>query len=386
MIKKIKLDGKEIILVGTAHISKESITLVNETIEKEKPDIIGVELDKERLEQLLNGKKWQQTNLVEIIKSGKTYLFLLNILLSNMQKQLGAKMGVKPGAEMLAAIKKSQETKTPIQLLDRNVRITLKRAFDAMTIKEKIKLGSSLLLGFFGKGSGEVIDAKKIEELKQQDLINKLMKELGKQMPSMKRVLVDERDDYISEMIKRSPGKKIVAVIGAGHLKGIEENLKKKTRINLKKISQIPKKRNILKYLKYLIPLLFVVFIAFLLGTKGLEVTLNALIIWFLANGIFSAIGAIIARAHIVSVLVAFLAAPFTSLHPAIAAGWLVAISETRFNSPRVSDFESLDKVSSIKGFYKNKVTHLLIVTALTNLGSIIGTIIALPFLAELLL
>jgi len=384
MLKKLTYEGKEIILVGTAHISKESITLVKETIELEKPDVIGVELDSERLAQLLSGKKWEQTNITEVIKTGKTYLFLLNLLLGNMQKQLGAQVGVKPGAEMMAAIKEAQDHEIPVRLLDRNVRITLKRAFNEMSLKEKLKLGSSLCLGFFGVG--EKVNAKVIEELKQEDLINKLMKELGKQMPSMKRVLVDERDTYISEMIRTSPGKKIVAVVGAGHLKGIVANLSKKKHANLKALNIIPKKRNFLKYLKYIIPIVFIAFIGFLLGTKGLDITINALIIWFLANGVFSALGALLARAHPLSILTAFLAAPFTSLHPAIAAGWIVALAEAKFNSPRVMDFQNLDQVSSLSGFYKNKVTHLLIVTALTNIGSMIGTLIALPFLVQLLL
>jgi pheromone shutdown-related protein TraB len=384
MIKKITLKDKKIILVGTAHISKESITLVEETIEKEKPDVIGVELDKERLGQLLSGKKWQETNIIDVIKSGKTYLFLFNTLLSNMQKQLGKSVGVKPGSEMMAAIKKAQENKVPVQLLDRNVRVTLKRAFKAMSLWEKMKLGGSILGGFFGMG--ETIDAKKIEELKNEDLINKLMKELGKQMPSVKKVLVDERDDYISEMIKRSPGKKIVAVVGAGHLDGIEKNIKRDKKINLKKLTTLPKKKNYLKFAKWAIPIVFIVFFAALLYFKGVEVTLTAFGIWFLANGTLSAVGAALAKAHPLTILTAFVAAPFTSLHPAFAAGWFAALAETKFNPPLVKDFEDLSNVGTISGFYRNKVTHLLLVTAFANIGSMIGTVIALPFLIQLLL
>jgi pheromone shutdown-related protein TraB len=384
MIKKIKYKGKEIVLVGTAHISKESITLVEETIEKEKPDVIGVELDKDRLGQLLSGKKWQETNIIDVIKSGKTYLFLLNTLLSNMQKQLGKHVGVKPGADMLAAVKKAQEKNIPIHLLDRNVRVTLKRAFKAMSIWEKMKLGGSILGSFFGVG--EKIDAKKIEELKNEDLINKLMKELGKQMPSVKKVLVDERDDFISEMIKRSPGKKVLAVVGAGHLTGIVANIKKDKKVNLKKISIVPKKKPYLKYLKWTIPIIFILFLGYLLYFKGVEATLAAFGIWFLANGTLSAVGAALARAHPITILTAFVAAPFTSLHPAIAAGWFAAIVETKFNPPLVKDFEDLSNVGTISGFYRNKVTHLLLVTAFANIGSMIGTVVALPFLIQLLL
>jgi len=383
MIKRIKLGEKEIILVGTAHISKESIKLVEETIEAEKPDVIGVELDKERLGQLLSGKKWQETNLVEIVKTGKTYLFLLNILLSNIQKQLGANVGVQPGAEMLAALKKAQEKQLPVQLLDRDIKVTLKRAFGEMKLREKLRLGYSLLAGFFGYG--EKVTPQMIEELKKEDLINKLMKELGKQMPSMKRVLVDERDSYISEMIRVSPGKKIVAVVGAGHLEGIEENIKQGKKVDVAALNKMPKKRPYLKIIGLIIPALFFIFLGYALYMKGIGTTINLLVAWFLITGTFSAIGALLSRAHPLSIATAFVAAPFTTLHPALAAGWFSALAETRIKPPRVMDFESLSGVSSIGGFYRNKVTHILIVAALTNLGATIGTIIALPYILSLL-
>jgi pheromone shutdown-related protein TraB len=383
MIERLGLNGRQIILVGTAHISKESIKLVEETIEAEQPDVIGVELDKERLQQLLSGKKWQQMNIVEIVQSGKTNLLLLSLLLSNVQKQLGRSVGIEPGAEMLAAIKIAQEKKIPIQLLDRNVNVTLKRAFNEMSLREKVKLGTSLIAGFFGYG--EKITAEKIEELKKEDIMNNLMKELGKQMPSIKKVLVDERDLYIAESIRRSPGKKIVAIVGAGHLKGIKSTITEGKKINMTNLIKLPKKKNYVKILKYLVPALFLASIGYAFYAKGLETTLNVLIIWFLVNGILSALGALLARAHPISIMVAFLAAPFTSLHPAFAAGWFAALSETRFNSPKVIDFENLSNLSTMSQFYKNRVTHILIVAAFTNIGSVIGTIIALPYILALL-
>ncbi|MCX6801168.1 MAG: TraB/GumN family protein [Candidatus Diapherotrites archaeon] len=383
MIERIKLKDREIILVGTAHISKESIKLVEETIDKENPDIIGIELDKERIQQLLSGQKWEQMNIVEVVKSGKTHLFLLNVLLSNIQKQLGIKVGVKPGAEMLVAVRKAQEKKIPIQLLDRDVRITLKRAFDGMKLIEKLKLGYSIIAGMFGYG--EKITAEKIEELKQEDVMNKLMKELGGQLPSIKHVLVDERDLYIAEMIKRSPAKKIVAVVGAGHLKGIKETILEDKKVNLTELETTPKKTNYFAIIGYLIPFLFISMVAYAFWVKGIETTVSVLAAWFLVTGGCSAIGALLARAHPLSIITAFLAAPFTTLHPLLAAGWFSALAETRFNPPKVIDFENLSNISSISGFYKNKVTHLLIVAALTNLGATIGTLVALPYLVSIL-
>ncbi len=387
MIRRINIGEKdslrEVILVGTAHISKESIKLVEETIEKEEPDVIGVELDNDRLHQLLSGKKWQETNLVDIIQTGKTYLFLLNILLSNLQRQLGENVGVQPGAEMMAALKKAQEKKVPVQLLDRDVRITLKRAFNEMGFVEKGKLGVSIMGGLFGMG--EKVTTKTIEQLKNEDLINSLMKELGKQFPSIKKVLVDERDTYIAEMIKHSPGKKIVAVVGAGHLEGIVEHLKENKKINLQTLNVMPKKTNYLKIIGGLLPIIFLALLILGLGTKGVETTLNMLFYWILITGSFSVIGAILARAHPFSIIAAFISAPITTLHPALAAGWISGLVEAKYNPPRVMDFEKLPEVGSVKGFYNNKVTHILIVAALTNLGATIGTIIAFPTLVALL-
>lgn len=382
MIKKIKIGEKEIILVGTAHISKESINLVEKTIDEEQPDIIGIELDKERLAQLLSGKKWQETNIIEVVKTGKTYLFLLNLLLSNIQKQLGNQVGVTPGAEMLAAIKKAQETKKPVYLLDRDVRVTLKRTFSEMRFLEKLKLGGSLIGGFMG--FGERVDAKKIEELKQQDLINHLMKELGREFPSMKKVLVDERDLYIAEMIKHSPGKKIVAIVGAGHLEGIEKHIMSKKNYDINKLNSIPKQKNYLKYVSLIVPILFFAILIYGFFTQGIETSINILFYWIIATGILSGIGALIARAHPFTILTSIVVAPLTTLHPALAAGWFAAIVETKYHPPLVKDFEELSTVESISGFYKNRITHILLVAALVNIGATIGVLIALPLIISL--
>ncbi|MGI6589755.1 MAG: TraB/GumN family protein [Candidatus Iainarchaeum sp.] len=387
MIKKVVIEfegkAKQVILVGTAHISKESIELVNKTIEEEQPDVIGVELDKARLEQLLSGKKWQETNLVEIIKTGKTYLFLLNIFLSNMQRQIGKQIGIEPGSEMLAAIKKAQEKRVPVQLLDRDVRITLKKAFSEMSLKEKFVLGTSFIAGFFG--AGEKVTEEKIEELKKEDLINNLMKEMGKQFPSIKKVLVDERDAYITEMIKHSPGKKIVAVVGAGHVEGIIKRLHSNKKINLTELNQIKKKKSFLKYLAPLLPIIFGIILIYTLLIKGIDTTLSVLIYWILITGTCSALGALLAKAHPLSIITAFLSAPLTTLHPALAAGWFSGVVEARVNSPRVMDFETLPDVSSLGQFYNNKVTHILIVAALTNIGAMIGVVIAFPAIITLI-
>jgi pheromone shutdown-related protein TraB len=211
------------------------------------------------------------------------------------------------------------------------------------------------------------------------------MKELGKQFPSIKKVLVDERDSFIAEMIKHSPGKKIVAVVGAGHLEGIIDSLEKNKKVDLKEITSIPKKKSFLKYIGLLIPALLILLFGYGLFTKGIETTLSMLLYWAIITGVCSALGAIISRAHPLSILAALVSAPITTIHPALAAGWVAGLVEARFNPPRVIDFEELPQVATIRGFYKNKVTHILIVAALTNVGATIGTILAFPALAALL-
>ncbi|MDD5163822.1 MAG: TraB/GumN family protein [Candidatus ainarchaeum sp.] len=380
-VEKIKNKEKTIVLVGTAHISKESIELVNKTIEKEKPEIVGVELDAQRYAQLKMGRRWQEMNIGQVIKEGKVYLFLINLLLSNLQRRLGDELGIAPGTEMLEAMRLAEEKKIPIALLDRDIQITMKRAFQNTGIVEKAKLLMQVVTGFFQEG--EALTKEKVEELKKTDILNKLMSELSKEFPSLKKTLVDERDLFIANQILNAPGKKIVAVLGLGHLEGVKKFLDKKR--DIRELTIVKKKRSIFSILKYVIPALFVVFIAYAFFAKGIEATANVFLWWFLITGICSAIGALIARSHALSILTAFVAAPFTTLHPALASGWFAAGVEMKFRNPKVKDFESLSKLNSYSDWEKNRVTHLLMVAAYTNIGSTIGVIIAFPYLLALL-
>lgn len=386
MLERISLPGKEIILIGTAHISEESVRLVKETIELEKPDVVGVELDNERLHQLMNQEQWQNLDVVSAVKEGKTYLLLFNILLASMQQKLGQDIGVKPGSEMKEAILIANSLHLPIALLDRNVKITLKRAMSKMSLVEKAKLFYAIIGGMFGF-AGEKIDAKKIEEMKKQDTVSQLIDELSKQMPSVKEVLVDERDHYISNKIININAKKMVCVLGAGHLRGIKRILTGQSTINLdiSNLEKIPKSPDYIKFLKYSIPAFFILLVLYAFFAKGFTVTLNILLMWFIAHGLLAALGALIARAHWKSIAVSFLAAPFTALHPALAVGWFSGLMEAKIRAPQIKDFESLRNITSYSDLNKNRITHILLVTAYANIGGTIGTIIALPYAAALL-
>ena len=385
-VEKIIVDGKEIILIGTAHVSKESIELVRETIEKENPDIVAVELDEQRYYALINKKRWDETEIHEVIRSDRSHLFLIQLLLTNFQQRIGDKFGVAPGSEMIEAIKIAEENGIDVALVDRDVRVTLKRAFNLMSFSEKFKLFYFILEGILER---EEIDEEILEKLKDRDVMTEMIKELSRNVPSIKRVLVDERDRYIADKIITLNAEKIVAVIGAGHLDGVKKFLGSKISKSdgeneIKNLEEIPKSRSVMKCVAYLIPIIFFMIIAYGFYSRGFEFTLEMLFKWFVINGTFSALGVMIATGHPFSVMTAFLVAPITSLNPTIAAGWFAGIVEGIVRKPRVRDFENLLKLNSFRDYFGNRVTRILLVMVFANIGSSIGTFIALPYLASL--
>jgi pheromone shutdown-related protein TraB len=380
-IERVEFEGKEIILVCTAHISRESVALVKKTIEEEKPDAVGVELDAQRFSQLKSGKKWMELDIFQVIRSGQSYLLLLNLLLAGLQKRFGDSVGVKPGEEMMEAISAAEKNGAGVVLLDRDIGITMKRAIGAMGLIEKMKLLSGLFMSFFGVG--EKISASQIEELKQKDILTHLIEELGREMPKTKKVLVDERDLYIANSILNAPAKKIVAVVGLGHLEGIKGLLDRKRDVS--GLLSVPKARNYLAIMKYAIPALLVLLLALGFYFKGSDAIAKIALAWIAITAFCAALGAFAARAHWKSVLAAFVSAPVTTIHPALAAGWFAGYVEIKERSPKVRDFESLGDIKSLGDFYKNRVTRALLVVALTNVGATIGTLIALSVSASLL-
>ncbi|MEW6295012.1 MAG: TraB/GumN family protein [Candidatus Diapherotrites archaeon] len=383
-MERIKAHGKEVILVGTAHISRQSIELVEKTIEEEKPEVVGIELCGTRLTQLRSGRRWSETNIGQIIKEGKTYLFLVNLMLSNLQKQLGKKMGVRPGAEMFAAYKIAQKQGIPIALLDRDIQVTMRRTFALVGLKEKIKLLLSIIAGFFSEK--KEVTAELIEKLKTKDMMTELMEEFMRTAPTLKKVLVDERDAFIANKILSLKEKKILAVVGAGHVNGIKQLLLSGKKIDEGKLIEVPKKKSlVMPLLKWGIPAVFVILFGYAFFLRGASLTIELFAWWFLITGALSALGALLARAHPLSIATAFLAAPFTTLHPALATGWFAGAVELKVCNPKVKDFEELKELQSLGDLYKNQVTRILLVTALTNIGATIGVVIALPYIFSLL-
>ena len=368
----INYKDKSIIIIGTAHISKQSAELVAEVINSEKPDVVCVELDKQRFEALSNQKKWENLDLKSIIKQKQLSTLIINILLSSYQKKLGKKLGVNPGVELLRATEVANENNIPIELSDRDVRITLKRAWRSMGFWQKTKFMTMGLASVFEK---EEISEEQLEELKNKDVLTELMTDLGKVMPVLKEVLIDERDSYLAKKIKEAEGKKIVAVVGAGHLQGILNKISSDENIELSKIEYIPSSSKITKIIGWSIPLIIIGSIFYIGLNKGFDEAGNNVIFWILANGIPSAFGAILAFGHPLTILSVFFAAPLTSLTPVIGAGYVAAFVQSYFKPPVVLEIQNVsEEVNKVSMWWKNKLLRILLVFILSGLGSVLGT------------
>jgi pheromone shutdown-related protein TraB len=371
-VKVISKNNKKYFIVGTAHISQKSADLVRTVIETEKPDNVCVELDSQRYKALSEKKKWQSLDLKEVIKKKQLSTLLINILLASYQKKLGEKLGVQPGVELLEACEVANANNIPITLCDREIRITLRRAWNSMSFWQKTKFMTVGLASIFDK---EEITEEKLAEIKEKDVLNEMMTELGKTMPVLKQVLIDERDTYITEKLRNAEGNKIVAVVGAGHVQGIIKHLEKDESADLAAIEIIPKASPVVKIIGYTIPAIIIASIIYIGYTKGATEAGDNVIYWILANGIPSALGSLIALAHPITVIASFLAAPLTSLTPVIGAGYVAAFVQAYYAPPIVKEFESVSEdVNKIKLWWQNKLLRILLVFILSGLGSAVGT------------
>ncbi|MED5515733.1 MAG: TraB/GumN family protein [SAR324 cluster bacterium] len=369
-VNEIVFDEKKILLVGTAHISQSSVDEVNKVIEQEQPDTVCIELCASRHQAMVDKDQWKNTDIFKVVREGKSFLLLSNLIMTAFQKRLGSQLGVKPGAEMLAAIQASERINAELQLVDRDVKITLQRTWRGMPFWGRMKVFSQLLASLFIR---EEISKEEIEKLKESDALSEAMQMLANQSPDMKRILIDERDQFMAEKIRQAPGKRIVAVVGAGHVKGLSLELEREH--NLAELETVPSPGKLGIWLKWGIPALIIGLIGYGFYAVDTDVSIEMIQRWFLINGTLSAIGTAIAFGHPITIATAFVAAPFTSLNPAVAAGWVAGLVEAVLRKPQVRDFEDLaEDITHLRGFWKNNITRILLVVMFANLGSAIGT------------
>ena len=370
-ITRINLDGKELILIGTAHVSRQSAEQVKEVIERERPDSVCIELDAQRYQSVMDSNKWKETDIFKVIKEKKTTLLLMNLAISSFQNRLAKQFDIKPGQEMIQGIESAKETGAELVLADRNIQVTFSRIWHNLGWTGKSQLLSAIFFSIFSK---ETISEDELEKMKSQDTLNAVLAEFTESFPKLKTPLIDERDQYLAQKIKEAPGNKIVAVLGAAHVPGITKEIHKEH--DLEALSQTPPNSVVPKILGWAIPLLIIALMVYTFianPSAGFDQAMS----WILWTGSLAAIGAAVAFGHPLAVISAFVAAPFTALHPLIAAGWVSGIVQAYVRRPNIGDFETLSEdVFSIKGFWHNKVTRVLLVVLLTNLGGSIGTFI----------
>jgi len=382
-IRRIFLGDREIVLVGTAHVSQSSIDTVISVIETETPDCVCVELDLQRLTALRDSKHWESLNIYQVVKNGQAPFLMANLTLASFQKRMGLQTGVRPGAELAAAVECAEAHGIAVELVDRNIRTTLLRAWRKTGFWKKINLFSVMLSSLF---EDQKISEEELARLRESDTLSAMLEELGELMPSIKGILVDERDTYMAHHIRNAPGRKTVAVVGAAHLPGIAAQILEPAEANhLAEIDTIPAKSGISKVIPWLIPgIVIALFVAgFYVGDP--QRLKEAAIAWVLANGLLSALGALLALGHPLTILTAFVAAPITSLNPTIGAGMVTGVVQAMIVAPTVRDLESVtDDLTTLRGWWGNRTTRVLLVFFFSSIGSAVGTFVAFGWLKNL--
>ncbi|GHV94811.1 conjugal transfer protein TraB [Spirochaetia bacterium] len=385
----ITVDGKDINLIGTAHVSRESIEEVSRVIREEKPDMVCVELDQGRYNSISQKENWESLNIAKVFKEGKGFLLIANLVLAGFQRRLGNELGVKPGEEMKTAIETAVELGINYSLCDREVQTTLRRAWARCGLWSRCKLLASLLAGAF---TTEKLSAEEIEALKNRSELDGMMSELAEYLPAVKATLIDERDRYLAAKIwsATAPGCRAVAVVGAGHMQGIKAHLEKlaakEESPDVSEFDLIPPPGLLSKAVAWIFPALILALIVAGFFRAGAGVSLSMLLRWVLWNGSLSALGALIALGHPLSILTSFVCAPIGTISPVLSVGLFSGLMQAALRKPRVSDTQTISEdVTTIKGIYRNRISRALLVFFLSTLGGAIGNFISIPAITGLL-
>lgn len=376
---------KRVYILGTAHISAQSVKDVHNLIKEKKPDVVCVELCPSRYKAMLDPQRWKKLDIVQIIRERKLYLLMSSLFLSIFQKKMGENTKIKPGMEIKTAIEIARKKKIPLELVDRDIQITLKRAWQGIGYFRKMTLISEILAGLFFSVQ---IEPEEIEKMKQKDILEDMFQNLPPRYGFIKKILVEERDRYlaqkINDTVKKYPkAKRIAVVIGAGHLAGIKKFISEKQDLaGLEKIKPASKMKGIIKFFA---PILTIMGLFYYFSDSGDPQKIwENLKAWVVIKAFCSGIITLLLLAHPLAILGAIVTAPISNFNPVLKPGWVAALIEAKYHRPRVSDFERLTEDSnSIKGYFQNKVFRIFNVFIFPQLGSSIGTGLALWYMSR---
>lgn len=382
--KKLTLNGREFVLLGTAHISQESIDQVTESIKSEKPDCVAIELDEDRLKSMKDPEAWKNLDIVKVLKQHRGFVMMANLVLASFQRRMGTDVGVKPGEEMKAAIATAEEMGIQTAMVDRPIQATLRRAWARNSLWGKCKLLAALISSAFEK---EQISVEQIETMKNTNEMDHMMDELAGYLPKVKEVLIDERDIYLASHIWDTTGNKVVAVLGAGHLPGVEKRLNAlaagEVTSDTTEISQVPPPGIGGKIAQWVFPVAMVALVAVGVIFGAPQESFAALLKWFGWNAALAGIGAILGAAHPLAVIATIVGAPIGTISPVLGVGMFAGLAQAYLCKPKVNDMESLyTDVASLKGIYKNRILRVLLVFLLSQIGGAIGNLIGVSAMA----
>lgn len=370
----IRLDyqGKQIILVATAHVLKQSAELIKKMIHEERPDSVCVELDEERYQSILNPKAWENTDIIQVIKSKKVGFLLANLILGSYQKRIAKDLDTVAGQEMLEGINSAKETGAQLVLADRSIQTTFTRIWRKLNIWDKAKLLFDLLVS---EDDDKSLSNDDVSELLKTDVLASVTAQVREKFPKIADILISERDQYLAHMIKEAPGKTVVAVLGGAHVPGVAQEIFKTQ--DIAELSKVPAKNPVSRVLGWAIPVLIIGLMLYSL-IMNVETGVRQLSSWALWTGVPAAVFTALSFGHPLSILTSLVAAPFTTLNPLIACGWITGLVEATIRKPTVQDINNIPRdIFSLKYFFKNRFLKVLLIVIMANIGSSIGSFAA---------
>lgn len=370
----IRLDyqGKQIILVATAHVLKQSAELIKKMIHEERPDSVCVELDEERYQSILNPKAWENTDIIQVIKSKKVGFLLANLILGSYQKRIAKDLDTVAGQEMLEGINSAKETGAQLVLADRSIQTTFTRIWRKLNIWDKAKLLFDLLVS---EDDDKSLSNDDVSELLKTDVLASVTAQVREKFPKIADILISERDQYLAHMIKEAPGKTVVAVLGGAHVPGVTQEIFKTQ--DIAELSKVPAKNPVSRVLGWAIPVLIIGLMLYSL-IMNVETGVRQLSSWALWTGVPAAVFTALSFGHPLSILTSLVAAPFTTLNPLIACGWITGLVEATIRKPTVQDINNIPRdIFSLKYFFKNRFLKVLLIVIMANIGSSIGSFAA---------
>jgi pheromone shutdown-related protein TraB len=379
-------EGTTYYILGTAHVSQRSVDEVKAVIDRVKPDVVCVELDKARHDALTKDSAFRDLDVFKVVREGRTLYLLAHLALASYQRRIGANLGVKPGAELLAAVQAANERGIPVALIDRDINITLKRTWKNLGLWKRSLLLSSLVVGWEDDDKGDGVTEEHIEGLKEPKALSEMLSELGRAVPQIKGPLIDERDQYLaSKAVDAGRDKqRVVAVVGAAHVPGMKAHFGEP--IDRAALDKLPPPSLLWRAVKWLVPILFLVAIVWGWQRSDTRSFAEMMLAWILPTSIGAGALTLLAGGSVLSVLSALVVAPIAAIHPLLGTGMVVGVVEAWRRRPNVADCERLpDDIQTMRGFWRNPVTRILLIAVASGIGTAVGFWVGVGWVASLL-